>query len=330
MSGAQGGLIPKGTGSEILTPGQERQVAVHRDEAAPGAGSYFGKLSDGTEEPIGGPGSASGIPFANDTNAAANVVQVTFPGFVALVDDYTFEVRILTTNSGATQLQIAATGLKDVVDQNQDPLVAGMLETVSIYLFAYNLTLDKYQLLGLARDNGVNGTLNKVAKFTPDGKHVGDSQRTDDGTDVTDDVAGEYTKNVLGTDDNAFVNEDQNHNYEAIGDEFAVQYGTFKETLVGATVSSKTFAFAQGGTLNLEIAALQAGAATGILLFSTRKIFDGLTPNVSESGLMLNTLNIGISVTDTPVAGGYTSKYDVTGEAGQTQTVVWKWSYISF
>lgn len=151
MSSAQSGLIPQGTGNQILTPLAKKQAQVYRDNAVSGDGTYYGRLPDGTNEKIGGPGAGSGIPFGNDTNAAANVIQVTLPGFVSLVDDYTFEVRNLTTNTGATQLQIGASGLKDVVDTDGNPLAAGMLVDGSIYLFAYDATKDKYELLGLAK-----------------------------------------------------------------------------------------------------------------------------------------------------------------------------------
>lgn len=54
----QGGLIQKSTPSsdEGLKPIVVDQVQLHRDRSASGAGKYYGKLSDGSEEIIGGPG----------------------------------------------------------------------------------------------------------------------------------------------------------------------------------------------------------------------------------------------------------------------------------
>lgn len=79
MAGVQGGLIPKGTinSADIKNP-SVLQAQVHRDEAANGSGSYYGKLDDGTEELIGGPG-VSTLPVVlqatavNDINTASQV-----------------------------------------------------------------------------------------------------------------------------------------------------------------------------------------------------------------------------------------------------------------
>lgn len=61
MASGQLGIIPVGliNNDKIVKPGTEYQIQLHRDEAAAGSGTYYGKLSDGTEEPIGGPGSTS-------------------------------------------------------------------------------------------------------------------------------------------------------------------------------------------------------------------------------------------------------------------------------
>lgn len=128
------------------------QRQFFRRPGAQGTGVYCAMDENGAVEIIGGPGSmAGGIPFGNDTDVAANNVQVALPQIVALTDGVTFEVDVLTTNTGATTLQINALGAKAVVDTNGNPLVAGMLVNDSIYLFVYDLNNDRYQLLGLAR-----------------------------------------------------------------------------------------------------------------------------------------------------------------------------------
>lgn len=182
---AQSGLIPQGTGNQIVTPLAKKQAQVYRDNAVSGDGIYYGRLPDGTNEKIGGPGAGSGIPFGNDTNAAANVIQVTLPGFVSLVDDYTFEVRNLTTNTGATQLQIGASGLKDVVDTDGNPLAAGMLADGSIYLFAYDATKDKYELLGLAKPSGSTSTESSNFLLSADGTSSSGGVLTNPGSNPT-------------------------------------------------------------------------------------------------------------------------------------------------
>lgn len=159
MSGTQGGLIAKGdiNSNQITNPSNVHQAVVHRDKAANGLGKYYGKLDDGTEEPIGGPGfgPTGGVPFANDTDPAANAVLVSIPSALppTAIDGYLFEVNILTTNTGATTLTITQNGLgpKSVVDSDGNALVGGELVNESIYLFAYDLQNDRYQLLGLAK-----------------------------------------------------------------------------------------------------------------------------------------------------------------------------------
>lgn len=77
--GYAGGLIPKGTVSSVdIKNPSALQAQLHRDEAANGSGSYYGKLDDGTEELIGGPG-VSTLPV---------VVQVT------AVDDITTQSEV--------------------------------------------------------------------------------------------------------------------------------------------------------------------------------------------------------------------------------------------
>lgn len=378
MAGVQGGLIPKGTinSADIKNP-SALQAQLHRDEAPNGQGTYYGKLDDGTEEEIGGPGSSGtggGIPFANDTNADPNIVQLAIPGFVALVDAYTFEARILTDNNGDTFLQIGASGLKQIIDQQENALVGGELEDESIYLFAYNQLLDKYQLLGLARDNGVNGTPNTIAKFGPDGKTVIDSQITDDGTDVTVttlvgrfvvdandtvdissnneiilDSASDLTQiigndsirqitnddiNLIGNDysrevqneDNVIVFQSRNHQFEFHSDFHPVQLGTEKFTLVGATSDSKTFLTDQATVLEINIVGSNTGG-TGNVVFQGKYLVDpigGTTVTVSESSIQNNQT---IVVTNGGLGGPLT--FEVTGEAGDTNTFIYEWKYIT-
>lgn len=79
MAGVQGGLVPKGTinSADIKNP-SDLQAQIHRDEAASGSGSYYGKQFDGVEELIGGPGAAAVQQMAVEVN-------------------YDDETRILTT-----------------------------------------------------------------------------------------------------------------------------------------------------------------------------------------------------------------------------------------
>jgi hypothetical protein len=55
------------------------------------------------------------------------------------------------TNTGASTLDLNSYGAKALVDSDLNPITAGMIEGDSIYLLAYNLEADKYQLLGLAK-----------------------------------------------------------------------------------------------------------------------------------------------------------------------------------
>lgn len=155
----------------------------------------FGDFAFNGTQVINPPPSGA-IPFGNDTDASGNAIQVAIPG-ATLTDDYTFEVRNLTTNTGATTLQINALGAKAVVDSDGNALTGGELINGEIYLFAYDLANDRYELLGLSKTGiGGGGTNNRVAKFVIDGQHIANSQRTDDGTDITDNVSGSYTESV--------------------------------------------------------------------------------------------------------------------------------------
>lgn len=159
MAGPQGGIIAKGdiNSNQIINPSNVHQAVIHRDKAANGLGKYYGKLDDGTEELIGGFGvTGGGVPFANDTDPLADVILVSIPGATP-TDGYIFEVNILTTNTGATLLNITQNGLgsKQVVDSDGNLLVGGELVNESIYLFAYDLQNDRYQLLGLAKPTPV-------------------------------------------------------------------------------------------------------------------------------------------------------------------------------
>ncbi len=91
------------------------------------------------------------VPFGNDTNAAANTVTVTIPKSLPLVDGYLFEVRILTTNTGAVVMNLDGVGNKAVVSTAGAALSAGDLVSTSTYLFYYDLANDRYVNLGLAQ-----------------------------------------------------------------------------------------------------------------------------------------------------------------------------------
>jgi hypothetical protein len=107
-------------------------------------------------------------------------------------------------NASANYLQVASalvgSGVAVIfVDTNPDTVVIGPFGQVAIALdtgTAYqNTDGDKaWSLWSPGGGGGVGpGTLNTLAKFTPDGTHVGDSQITDDGTDVLANVSGGVT-----------------------------------------------------------------------------------------------------------------------------------------
>ena len=120
----------------------------------------------------------SRLPFGNDTGIA-DAYQTSIAG-ATLTDGYTFEFRPTNTNTGASTLQVNALGVLPLVDSEGDPLVNGLFEAGSIYLIAYNATLNKYQMLGPAKPGGIggSGTLYRIAMFTPDGANIGDSTIT--------------------------------------------------------------------------------------------------------------------------------------------------------
>jgi len=102
----------------------------------------------------GNGGSANGniLPFGNDTGVV-NAYVATLNATPENTDGFTFEVRIKTgnDNTGASTLDIGL-GAIAILDSDLDPIVAGMMEGDSIYLFTYNSTgAGSYQLLGLAK-----------------------------------------------------------------------------------------------------------------------------------------------------------------------------------
>lgn len=108
-------------------------------------------------------------PFGNDTGIV-NAYQTTIVN-ASLTQGYTFEVRINTTNTGASTLQINALGAKAIVDSEGNALTAGLLVDNTIYAFVYDIVQDEYQLLGLAKPSStvpINNTV-FVAKNGNDG-----------------------------------------------------------------------------------------------------------------------------------------------------------------
>lgn len=90
------------------------------------------------------------LPYANDTGVA-DAIQVSIPGLTTLSPGYVFEVNVAATNTGPTTLQINALGVLPLVDSNQDPLVADMLDAGSIYLITYDADINSFQLLGASK-----------------------------------------------------------------------------------------------------------------------------------------------------------------------------------
>lgn len=100
MAGGQGGLIPKGAINdvEIITPTTPEQVQVHRNRAADGSGTYYGKLGDtGVEEIIGGPGAGSSGQLSVDVTyvSATRVLTATPAGAVGAVT-YAWTIKSFT------------------------------------------------------------------------------------------------------------------------------------------------------------------------------------------------------------------------------------------
>lgn len=141
--------ITKEDGTNVLLPKNRQQVQVVRNDAAQQSGKYYAYFDDGSRELIGGPGAPVGLPFGND-NGVADAYQVTLVG-ATLTDGYTFEIRIANDNTGPATLQVNALGVKDLVDSDGNPLEANMVDDGDIYLIAYNISTDNYQLLGLAK-----------------------------------------------------------------------------------------------------------------------------------------------------------------------------------
>jgi hypothetical protein len=108
------------------------------------------------------------IPYGNDFGNPSDY-KVSIPD-ATLTAGYTFEMRVKTgnDNTGVSFLELNSFLKKEIVDSDLNSLVAGMIEGDSIYLFAYNLEADKYQLLGLAKpetaDWELNGNTNGAIK----------------------------------------------------------------------------------------------------------------------------------------------------------------------
>lgn len=147
---AQPNIISSSNDAEVLLPENDNQWQVVRDRSNPGNGKYYAYNESGVKELIGGFG-VGNLPFGNDTNAAANTIQLSIPGAPVLQDGYIFEARILTTNTGDTSLQVNAQGVIQVTDTDGNALVGGELVNNEIYIFSYNATTGKYELLGLSK-----------------------------------------------------------------------------------------------------------------------------------------------------------------------------------
>lgn len=123
MSSGQLGIVPNGdiNNDKIIKPGTIDQTQIHRDESPPGSGFYYGKLNNGTEELIGGPG-FNGKPIESGS------FQISSDGSSVQVNGIPFDVTvrfsvdsvvglsigdtITDTNTGATgiisQIQVGA------------------------------------------------------------------------------------------------------------------------------------------------------------------------------------------------------------------------------
>lgn len=151
MSSGQLGAIPTGPpqNNHIITPGTKHQVQVFRDDSLPNNGKYYGRLSDGTNEPIGGQGFS--IPMGV-TTGPANSYEVSLAGRIKyeVEDAYVFQIRLNSTNTGASTLKVAEWGItKPLVDNKLNPILSGNMVSGAIYMITYNLDQDKFQVVGL-------------------------------------------------------------------------------------------------------------------------------------------------------------------------------------
>jgi len=92
-----------------------------------------------------------GLQFGDSTGPAdAYVVSI---GSVNLVDGFVFELKINTSNLGASTLDVNGTGAKSLLDSDLNPLAPDDIEQSSIYLVSYNTLIPGggWQLLGLAK-----------------------------------------------------------------------------------------------------------------------------------------------------------------------------------
>jgi len=130
--------------------------------------------------------SGGGLPFGNDTGVA-DAYQAAIPN-ATLTDGYVFELKILNTNTGASTLQINALGVLPVVDSDGNAITAGMLDSDSLYLLAYNSTFNAYQLLGVARPTNLPITLDVIPKGT--GTSITDGSWSFATNDIIPNVSG--------------------------------------------------------------------------------------------------------------------------------------------
>lgn len=127
-----------------------------------------------------------GLPFGNDTGIV-NAYQTAIAG-ATLTDGYVFELKIANTNTGASTLQINSLGILPVIDSDGNPIAAGMLESDSLYMLAYNSTFNSYQLLGEAKPTNLPITLNVIPKGT--GTSITDGSWSFSANDIIPNISG--------------------------------------------------------------------------------------------------------------------------------------------
>lgn len=88
-----------------------------------------------------------GIPYGATTNSGNDYTVPTLPTFSAFTDGMLFIVKINAANTGATRINPNSIGLTAVVLTDNTALVGGELKAGGIYLFSYNATTSKIQLL---------------------------------------------------------------------------------------------------------------------------------------------------------------------------------------
>ena len=92
-----------------------------------------------------------GLVSYGSTGGTANAITVTMPFTQAVYTDGLVVVfKSLATNTGAVTVQVDGLGIKSLVAQNGDALVAGDIIASHIIQIRYNSTLDKFEMVGIS------------------------------------------------------------------------------------------------------------------------------------------------------------------------------------